>query len=68
MRYDFGNTNNLHYTGEVPDINVKNIRKVPIILYVGTNDTFSTVQDAFYLIKNVATVQKMYVVENFDHT
>lgn len=49
MKYDYGNSNDEHYTGEVPDIKLENIKKVPIVLYVGLDDTMSTLINAYYI-------------------
>lgn len=43
--YDFGPLNEVHYEDGVPIIPVKNIEKVPIVLYVGTKDKLATVGD-----------------------
>ena len=41
---------------------------MPIILYVGKEDTFSTIEDAKWLASKVPSVNQTYFVDNFDHT
>lgn len=52
----------------MPEIPVKDIKEVPIILYVGTGDTLATLEDAKWINKNVATVLRTVVVDDLDHT
>ena len=67
--FDWGNKTNLKRYASVipPEIKVKNIKNVPIVLYVGANDDLATIEDSKWLQKEVGTVKKTHVLENFDH-
>lgn len=57
----------MYGTTEVPIIPIQNIEDVPIILYVGKEDTFSTIEDANWLANEVHSIDHTYFVDNFNH-
>lgn len=69
QQYDWGNeTNHKKYaTSKPPEIKVRDIKNVPIVLYVGEDDSFSTIEDSKWLQKEVKTIKKTHVLKDFNH-
>lgn len=69
QQYDYGNVTNKKLYGSMkpPEIKVQNIRKVPIVLYTGTSDIISTLEDSKWIQKWVPTVKRTNVIQKFDH-
>ena len=57
----------LYQASTPPEIKIQNIRKVPIIMYVGSNDAFSNLDDSKWIQKQVSAVKRTNVIQKFDH-
>lgn len=67
--FDYGSAKNMQKYGsnKPPVIDVENLSKVPIAMYVGKQDDLATTTDARWAQKSIKTIQHYQEVDNCDH-